>query len=62
MDSGGQGLMQVMKGAIDALQAKKIDYTIETLRRRKRHRKGSTSYNIEAQANQEIKFAYCTQF
>ncbi len=26
VDSGGQGLMQVMKGALDSLQGKEIDY------------------------------------
>ena len=63
VDSGGQGLMQVMKGAMDALLGKEVDYTIggaETIK--KAPESTGTSYNIEAQANQEIKFAYCTQF
>lgn len=61
VDSGGQGLMQVMKGALDSLMGREIDYTIEET--------GSgasseftASYNLDAQAAQEIKFAYCTQF
>ena len=29
VDSGGQGLMQVLKGAFDSLTGKEIDYTIE---------------------------------
>ena len=29
VDSGGQGLVQVLKGAYDALIGKEIDYTIE---------------------------------
>lgn len=63
MDSGGQGLMQVMKGAMDALLGKEVDYTIEeTQAVKKAPESTGTSYNIEAQANQEIKFAYCTQF
>lgn len=63
VDSGGQGLMQVMKGAMDALLGKEVDYTIEGAEKVKKAPESTgTSYNIEAQANQEIKFAYCTQF
>lgn len=62
VDSGGQGLMQVMKGALDSLQGKEIDYSIETPEKQSTAETGSASYNIEAQATQEIKFAYCTQF
>ena len=62
VDSGGQGLMQVMKGALDSLQGKEIDYSIETPEKQPAAETGSTSYNIEAQAAQEIKFAYFTQF
>lgn len=62
VDSGGQGLMQVMKGALDSLQGKEINYSIETPEKQPAAETGSTSYNIDAQAAQEIKFAYCTQF
>ena len=63
VDSGGQGLMQVMKGAMDALLGKEVDYTIEGAETIKKAPESTgTSYTIEAQANQEIKFAYCTQF
>lgn len=63
VDSGGQGLMQVMKGAMDALLGKEVDYIIEGAEKVKKAPESTgTSYNIEAQANQEIKFAYCTQF
>lgn len=61
VDSGGQGLMQVMKGALDSLMGKEIDYTIEETPKASAA-EGAVSYNIEAQAEQEIKFAYCTQF
>lgn len=61
VDSGGQGLMQVMKGALDSLMGKEIDYTIEETPKAS-VTEGAVSYNIEAQAEQEIKFAYCTQF
>ena len=63
VDSGGQGLMQVMKGAMDALLGKEVDYTIEGVETvKKAPESAGASYNIEAQANQDIKFAYCTQF
>lgn len=62
VDSGGQGLMQVLKGALDALLGKKIDYTIDIPAAKTEDGASAASYNIEAQANQEIKFAYCTQF
>lgn len=62
VDSGGQGLMQVMKGALDSLQGKEIDYSIEAPEKQPAAETGSASYNIDAQAAQEIKFAYCTQF
>ena len=54
--------MQVMNGALDSLQGKEIDYSIETPEKQPAAETGSASYNIEAQAAQEIKFAYCTQF
>lgn len=61
VDSGGQGLMQVMKGAFDSLLGKEIEGTIEELPRAAATG-AAVSYNIEAQAQQEIKFGYCTQF
>ena len=62
VDSGGQGLMQVIKGAFDSVLGKEIDYEIEMPTERAASEENSFSYNIEAQASQEIKFAYCTQF
>ncbi len=58
VDSGGQGLMQVMKGALDALKGKEIVYAAGTANTSE----SSASYNIDAQAQMDIKFAYCTQF
>lgn len=61
VDSGGQGLMQVMKGALDSLMGREIDYTIEETSSAASS-EFTASYNLDAQAAQEIKFAYCTQF
>ncbi len=56
VDSGGQGLVQVLKGAFDALIGKEIDYTIEDAGT------GSGVVKISAQTEEEIKFGYCTEF
>lgn len=56
VDSGGQGLIEVIKGAYDAYLGKEIDYSQIT---------PSTSVNtvkISAETNAEIKFGYCTEF
>ena len=63
VDSGGQGLMQVVKGALDALLGKEIDYTIEgATASASVNTEGNSNSYIDAQANQEITFTYCTQF
>ena len=55
VDSGGQGLMQVIKGALDVFKGKEIEYTVE---------KKSTGVSVsQAQIEEkEIKFGYCTEF
>lgn len=62
VDSGGQGLVEVLKGAYDAFLGKEIDLTIEAAPAKPAAAKGAMSPNIEAQAQAEIKFCYCTQF
>ena len=59
VDSGGQGLMQVLKGALDALNGKEVDYTIEMP---SEDAAATANSYIDAQAEQEITFTYCTQF
>ena len=57
VDSGGQGLMQVLRGAYDAFLGKEIDYSIES--------SGSVSMaqvKADPQAQADIKFGYCTEF
>lgn len=61
VDSGGQGLMQVLKGCLDCLEGKEIDYQFEETSVSGMS-EGTASYNLEAQASQEITFTYCTQF
>ena len=56
VDSGGQGLIQVLKGAFDAYLGKEVDYTIE--------KPESTGEPAQADTRTEadIKFGYCTEF
>ncbi|MGN0350509.1 MAG: DAK2 domain-containing protein [Roseburia sp.] len=61
VDSGGQGLMQVLKGCLDCLEGKEIDYSFEEVPA-SGMTEGAASYNLDAQASQEITFTYCTQF
>ena len=56
VDSGGQGLVEVLKGCYDVLMGKEIDYSIEGAS------KGSTVTKISPQAEADIKFGYCTEF
>lgn len=55
VDSGGQGLVEVLKGALDALLGKEVDYAIEAPKK-------EASVKISAQTEAEIKFGYCTEF
>ena len=55
VDSGGQGLMEVLKGAYDCFLGKEIDFTIE----------GAKSASVKVTASEsdvDIKFGYCTEF
>ena len=56
VDSGGQGLVEVLKGAYDALLGKEIDYTIEGAET------GREFVKISQETEQDIKFGYCTEF
>ena len=56
VDSGGQGLVQVLKGGFDSLMGKEIDYTIEGAGI------GAGVVKISAETEADIKFGYCTEF
>lgn len=59
VDSGGQGLLQVMKGAFDAFLGKEVDYDSEIA-----SASGETKAEGEAkeQAPADIRYGYCTEF
>lgn len=57
VDSGGQGLMVVLKGAQDAFLGKKVDYTLETVA------PAAAAVTDDLPVDEaDIKFGYCTEF
>ena len=59
VDSGGQGLLEVIKGAYDAFQGKEIDYSAIAP---KNASASAGAVKISAQEPVDIKFGYCTEF
>ncbi len=57
VDSGGQGLLEIVKGAYDALLGKEITLTHVSMKETI-----STGINVERIALEDIKFGYCTEF
>ena len=57
VDSGGQGLLEVFRGAFDGYLGKEIDYTAF-----EKAAPASSVTKISSQAEAEIKFGYCTGF
>lgn len=56
VDSGGQGLVQVLQGGLDCLKGKEIDYKIEEAPAE------GTTVRMTQEAETEITFGYCTEF
>ena len=56
VDSGGQGLIEVIKGAYAAFQGKEIDLSAIA------PGEGSRVTKVDAQETADIKFGYCTEF
>ena len=56
VDSGGQGLLEVIKGAYDAFLGKEIDYSAIA------PSAGAGVTKISAEDTADIKFGYCTEF
>lgn len=66
VDSGGQGLMQVVKGAVDGLLGKTVDFSLDTVQDSRKTPvagagavKGAARTDIDTS---DIKFGYCTEF
>ena len=61
VDSGGQGLMQVLKGAFDAFLGKELDFTLDS--QSLKSPSESVSSGMSQTLNEaDIKFGYCTEF
>lgn len=60
VDSGGQGLVEVLSGAFDAYQGKEIDLTVSAAD--SSQDTAGRGASLDAQAEAEIKFGYCTEF
>lgn len=56
VDSGGQGLLEVIKGAYDVFLGKEIDYSVIE------SSTGVTVNKVNAEDTADIKFGYCTEF
>ena len=56
VDSGGQGLLEVLRGAIDGFLGKEVDYS------EFEKTAGVAVTKISPQAEADIKFGYCTEF
>lgn len=56
VDSGGQGLLEVIKGAYDAFLGKEIDYSAIA------PSAGAGVVKVNAENTADIKFGYCTEF
>lgn len=66
VDSGGQGLMQVVKGAVDGLLGKIVDFSLDTVpdsgnrpAAGEKAARGAARTDIDTA---DIKFGYCTEF
>lgn len=57
VDSGGQGLLEVLRGGYDAFLGKDIDYSAISIEAAPKVNK-----NVEVQDEVEITFGYCTEF
>lgn len=58
VDSGGQGLMQVLKGAYEAFMGKEVEFKMDSAP----STAGAPFAPASAQAEANIKFGYCTEF
>lgn len=56
VDSGGQGLVEVMSGALDAFMGKEVDYSITEAPKAENKAKENVQEEVD------IKYGYCTEF
>ncbi len=56
VDSGGEGLLTVVKGSFDSLMGKEVDLTISGVAKR------TVTSGTSSDSGADIKFGYCTEF
>ncbi|MBR3602678.1 MAG: DAK2 domain-containing protein [Lachnospiraceae bacterium] len=56
VDSGGQGLLEVVKGAYDAFLGKELDFSLGDVS------SASPKVKVDVEASANIKYGYCTEF
>ena len=56
VDSGGQGLVEILRGAFDAFLGKEIDYSFSA------GPAGGSLTKITKETEEEIRFGYCTEY
>ncbi len=59
VDSGGQGLLTIMEGIVDALSGRETDFTLAVSKPVERAAAGAANDTI---STADIKFGYCTEF
>ncbi len=60
VDSGGQGLVEILRGAFDAFQGKEIDYS--AIQSTSGPSVSASEVQVNAEDAADIKFGYCTEF
>ncbi len=61
VDSGGQGLMLVVKGALDGLKGKEVDLSVPVTGTSAAEKAGAPAGSADIETA-DIKFGYCTEF
>ena len=56
VDSGGQGLVEVLKGAYDAFLGKELNFSLGDIS------SAAPKVKVDAEASANIKYGYCTEF
>ncbi len=65
VDSGGQGLVEVLAGAVDFFLGKEVDLSVSAEGKSVQAqsvKSGANDARMQAEAEVEIKFGYCTEF
>ncbi|MBR7021471.1 MAG: DAK2 domain-containing protein [Lachnospiraceae bacterium] len=62
VDSGGQGLLEVMRGGLDCMLGKEVDLDFESGTETKEGGKSAKGAASDTISTADIKFGYCTEF